>query len=385
MSHELDVNEATGEAAMISRIETPWHRLGIVFDPSENEMDLDSALRLAGLDFVVKKYRHGVDLPTEDGDVERVESDDAYSIVRLDRRKIIGTVGPNYKPLQQEEAFGPLRSLIDDGIARIETAGSLRGGAQVWMLVRFDVETIVKKALEAGASETLLSMLVDETLPYGLFTNDHSGKAKARIKETAIRVVCANTFAMSMSEKHDGISVEIVHGQNVVENYRAAAQLMLSGMAERYAKLAEARALMEATPLRDYAGWGERPFQRLVLDPMVPVAHLEEKIRRRDENPRTKAALKRATDLRAEIRQLWDSGRGHSGDGSTWEAFQGAVEWIDHSDSAVRGQDDRDERRARSLHDGTLAAMKSGIARRLFAYAAADDEGKRAMVFGKKA
>jgi len=378
MAHELDFNEMTGEAAMISRIETAWHRLGIVFDPSKGEMDLDSALRLAGLDWKVKKVNHfiwdeiaGIHKP----------SDDAFSIVRQDRQEVVGTVGSFYHPLQNEEAFGVLRPLLESGVARIETAGSLRGGKQVWMLVRFDVETILRKAIEAGGDESLLGLLVDENLPYGLFTNDHSGGARARIKETAVRVVCANTYGMSMNADEQGTSVEITHGKNVAESYKAAAQLMLNGVGQRFAALAQARQAMKVTILRDYLGWGERPFQRLVLDQVAPVAHLEAKILRRDDNPHTRTALEKANRVREEVRQLWTDGKGHEGDGSAWEAFQGAVEWIDHGQSSVKGKENRDEKRAESLHGGHLNGLKSRIARKLFAYAAADDEGKEALVF----
>lgn len=381
MAHELDWNEATGEAAMISRVETPWHRLGIVFDPSKNEMDLDAALRLAGLDWRVKKQSHFI--YDEVAGVHK-PSDDAYSVVRQDRMEVVGTVGGQYHPLQNDEAFGVLRPLLDEGTARIETAGSLRGGKQVWMLARFDVETIIKRAIEAGGDERLLGLLVDETLPYGLFTNDHSGGARARIKETAIRVVCANTFAMSMQAQEEGTSVEVKHSKSVAENYRLAAQLMLKGVGQRFADLARARVLMKETPLRDYAGWGERPFQRLVLDVVAPVAHLEAKIARRDDNPRTRAALTQASAKRDEVRRLWDAGKGHSGDGSAWEAFQGTVEWLDHGEKALTGKGNRAERRAESLYGGALASVKTRVARRLFAYAGADDEGKRALVFGAK-
>lgn len=416
MPADLDINQETGEAAMISRRLTPWHRAGIVF---EEDLDLDEALRLAGLDFRVRKVPHYIAVPqrvftfpimvTEEDARERLrirgvsleglqftrdaiglqvdrvdhkQSGDSFSIIREDRMEAIGTVGSTYEPLQNEDGFGVVRPLVEEGTAVIETAGSLRGGKQVWLLVRFDVETIVEKAIEAGADPKLLEALVDESLPYGLFTGDHSGGAKARIKETGIRVVCANTFDASMGSKEDGTSVEVTHGKNVVEAYAAAAKIMLAGVGSRFAKLAEARETMEATPLRDYGGWGERPYQRLVLDRIVPIAHLEEKIRRRDDNPHTRAALERASEKRMEIRTLWDDGAGHAGSGSAWEAFQGAVEWIDHAGSALVGSSDRDVRRVTSLHDGGLGRTKNRIARGLFAYAASDDDGKERMVFG---
>lgn len=371
MAHELDYSDSMGRHAMFSVKETPWHRLGIVLEDSP---DVDSALRLGGLDFEVEKVPHFIRLDGLDGAVEYKRSGDAFSIVRRDRQEVIGTVGSTYEPLQQETAFGVLRPVVDQGLATIETAGVLRGGKQVWMLARFNLGEIVRRAIEQGGDPTLIELIANEVVPYGLFTNDHSGAAKARMKETAVRVVCANTFGMAMGKAEEGTSVEITHGKNIEELYRTAANMMLSGVAQRYAQLARARALLETTDLR---GMEERPFRRLVLDPTVPIRHLERKVQRREDTVRTRIALDAAHGKRAEIRRLWDEGDGHTGSGSAWEAFQGLVQWTDHSSQSLNGQEERDERRATSLYDGTLGNIKSKVARGVFAYAAAENEDER--------
>jgi len=373
MSHELDINTQTGEAAMLSVRETPWHRLGVVLDEAA---DLDDALHIAGLDWRVEKQPHYIQIPLREGStlLQLKKSGDAFSIVRLDRHEVIGTVGASYGALQNEDAFGVLRPVLDSGVAQIETAGSLRRGKQVWMLVKFDVETIVQKAIEAGASPQLLSLLIDENVPYGLFTNDHSGGARARIKETAVRVVCANTFGVAMGRDEEGTSVEIVHSESVVESYKTAAQLLLTGMGTRFAKLAEARAQMKSTKLT------ARAHRILVLEPTIPVIHLERKIQRREDTGHTRTALTKASYKRNRITELWEDGAGHSGDESAWEAFQGLVEWLDHDQQSLTGQDNRDERRVTSLHDGTLGQIKSRIARRLFTYSTHDSDGQDKML-----
>jgi phage/plasmid-like protein (TIGR03299 family) len=378
MSHELDYNQATEKHAMISVKQTPWHRLGIVLDDAP---DLDLALELAGLNFGVEKVPHFFRLPytpetAHEGRYRR--SSDSFTIIRTDRMESIGTVGSTYQPLQNSDAFGVLRPILEDGVAKIETAGVLRGGSQVWMLTRFDLTTVIERAIEKGGDPELLEVLAGEVMPYGLFTNDHSGKAKGRIKETAIRVVCANTFGMAMGHDEEGTSVEVSHTANVTERYKAAAQKMLTGVAVRYAQLAKARMLMSRTTLGtrtdEIVG---RPFTKLVLDTAVPILHLERKIQRHEGTGHTTAALDKAHGLRKEIRELWFDGSGHEGNGSAWEAFQGSAEWIDHASASLRGQTDRDERRAASLYEGQLGRTKSRIARQLLAYAAADTAEKR--------
>ncbi len=366
MAHELDTNAATGEAAMLSVVETPWHRLGVILDSPPS---LVEALGLAGLDWEVRKVAHYADLEDGLADGERLprgtldfaHSSDSYSVVRWDRHEVIGTVGNAWQPLQNVDAFAPVEPLLDAGLATIETAGVLRNGKQVWMLIRFDTQAILERIEAGGADKAQVAMAMElfgEVLPYGLFTNDHSGGAKARIKETGVRVVCANTMGWALGKDEEGFSVEVGHTGDVTGNYMAAADMMLTGMANRYASLANYRDAMRNSRLTD------RDFKRLVLEPVVPIRHLEAKIQRREDSPQTRGAFERAHRRRNRLGELWHTGHGHVGDSSVWEAFQGLVQWCDHEDD-VPGAGNR----LTSLHDGTLGQIKQQAFRRLYSYA----------------
>lgn len=358
MGHELDRNEYGG-AAFVSRVRTAWHRLGTIL--SDEEMDglpFRELLRRAGVDFEVVKAPNFAQIETEDGNLLLVSTgDESFSIVRTDRNRVIGTVGSTYAPLQNRDAFAPVERLVDEGLAKLETAGSLRGGKQVWGLVSFDVERIVARAFdETDVPSRRLESFAEEVLPYGLFTNDHTGSARARMKETAVRVVCANTFAMSMGADEIGTSVEVSHTGDVDRNYAVATDLLLKSIAVRYAGAASVASTLKGRIL------SPAEYKENVLDRTVPIAHLEAKLRKggeADSSPRTAIALEKALERRSRIETLWTEGKGHAGDGSAWEAFQGFVQYADHeADSRDLGA---------SLADGHLDRLKNRVASSLAA------------------
>ncbi len=308
MAHELDTT-AAGSAAFVSRKLTAWHRLGTVLtDADMDALSLPELLELAGVGFDVVKAPNvsRVPCPTCDGEGEVISAyssdvllcpagcdngvveiacgSQSYSIVRTDRMEVIGSVGENYAPLQNVEAFGVLEPLLDSGIVQVETAGSLRGGKQVWTLVSFQVDEILRRVHESGAGQDVVvtaESVASEVLPYALFTNDHTGRARARIKETAIRVVCANTMAMSFGESV-GTDVEVTHAGDVTANYQAAAGLLLQSIASRYAGFAEKAVELRSRKL------SRVEFKENVLDVAAPIAHLEAKLREGANADRTK-------------------------------------------------------------------------------------------------
>lgn len=149
MPHEID-KSADGRDAMVYRGRTPWHRKGTELTADETR-DLTAAMHKAGLDFEGAKVPHHTLVRLEPGDPRPPDlvrgdvpyrlntSEDARSVVRQGTHQVIGTVDPSWHPLQNQDAFEPLRSLLESGTASIDTAGVLRGGRQVWMLVRLDV------------------------------------------------------------------------------------------------------------------------------------------------------------------------------------------------------------------------------------------------------
>jgi hypothetical protein len=66
------------------------------------------------------------------------------------------------------------------------------------------------------------------------------------------------------------------------------------------------------------------------------------------------------------VSRLWTSGKGHTGDGSAWEAYNGLVEAVDHDETAFptrRGS------RTEALMIGTLGDIKDRVGEALMAYA----------------
>ena len=377
MPAELDYL-ADGTAAFVST-ETAWHREGTILPDG---ITYDEAIEHGGLSWEVEKVPHYVKemrrarLPGWGPSVGYVKSPDSYSVVRKDRdgpEAVIGTVGEVWKPLQNHEAFGILRPMVDEGSVKIETAGVLRGGKQVWMLVQFNLQQIISHAEntlaamddvdEKSAMQGLYD-LIKETAPFAMFSNDFTGSAMARIMETWVRVVCANTFSMAVGNQK-GISVAVSHTSNVVEDYAKGAKVLLEGIGTRYAGLAETRAIMKRTILSEDIAFSSSPFRHLVLDAAFPILHLERKVQRREDSGHTRAALDKAHARRAAITERWTQGRGHTGDHSAWEAWQGAIQYFDH-ESALKN---KNSSRVTSLYDGSLSRIKSQIGRNLVAYA----------------
>ena len=183
---------------------TPWHGLGVVLD---NPPSVEEALAKANLDWTV------IPLPlyaVKPGDIfEEVEP---RAIMRVDTEEILGTIGANWTPLQNAEAFGIFAPLVEDKSLLLETAGSLKNGRRVWILARINSDSA-----EIGKG--------DEVRPYVLLSNAHDGTMAVRFGFTPIRVVCNNT--LSAAEK-DGSSrlIRIIHTPRLHENIGALRDML---------------------------------------------------------------------------------------------------------------------------------------------------------------
>src|SRR5688572_35450 len=139
MPHELD-QRANGTAAVFSVRQTPWHREGTVLRDAPS---LEEALRVGGLDFDVDvrplfvRSQPVPEIPMFTYD----PAGNAAATVRTDRGTVLGIVTERYQPLQNRDAFGVLEPLLDAGLASLETGGALRAGRDVWMLVRFNIDS----------------------------------------------------------------------------------------------------------------------------------------------------------------------------------------------------------------------------------------------------
>src|SRR5438128_2529125 len=115
--------------------QAPWHGLGVALD---NPPAVAEAIRLAGLDWTVDLRPCVAQLPGSlwGDEQDRFFGTDHFATIRMvaDIPRVLGVVGPNYRPLQNSEAFAFFQPFLDTGGATIETAGSLCHGRRVWIL-----------------------------------------------------------------------------------------------------------------------------------------------------------------------------------------------------------------------------------------------------------
>lgn len=187
MSHEVETMAYAGEV--------PWHGLGV---PVSNELSPDEMLVAAGLDWEVKK------VPLYYGDDSKVKISTKQALIRASDNKLFDIVSPNWKPLQNVEAFSIFKEFVEEGQMQMHTAGSLKDGQIVWALAKITDTFEVSKD--------------DPIEPYILLVNPHKrGKAMV-VESTAIRVVCWNTMTAAL-ETESSRRVSINHNQHWDKDY----------------------------------------------------------------------------------------------------------------------------------------------------------------------
>lgn len=190
MSHEIETNDS-----LVLADTAAWHGLGTVVKGAPNPF---AALRLAGLEWEVQESE------TVAGTFAdcKVSTDAHKMLVRSDDKTVLGMVGCDYRPVQNatlaELAYGFRKAGCDQGV-EVESAGSIRGGKRVWMLLR--------------AASIDMTGKGDEAVPYLMLGNSHDGTMALRVLPTSVRVVCSNTFHAALSARNAGWSFR--HTQNI--------------------------------------------------------------------------------------------------------------------------------------------------------------------------
>ena len=151
--------------------EKPWHGLETMVETAPTSAD---ALKLAGLDWTIDGK------PIYDGNGNEIHGYRANT--RSSDNSVLGIVGSRYQIVQNADAFEFTDALLGEGVT-YETAGSLRGGRQIWLLAKLPERYIVGDKFE----------------PYVCFTNTHDGTGAVRACMTPIRVVCNNTLNLALS------------------------------------------------------------------------------------------------------------------------------------------------------------------------------------------
>ena len=154
----------------------PWHGLGARVD---QDISIEEMLEAAGLNWHLDKLPLVAQLP----DGEELPIKDKFALTRNTDNKVMSVCSGAWTPFQPEETIGFMRDYVEAGGAKLETAGSLRGGRTVWGLAKLDHTFSVLKG--------------DEVKGYLLITSPMEVGRSTQVRTTTVRVVCANTLAMA--------------------------------------------------------------------------------------------------------------------------------------------------------------------------------------------
>ena len=293
MSHEIT---ATDGIVYAVGSEKPWHGLGTEVDPNLNAIEVMNA---AGLGWNVEK--RPVLYSTKDG-VSTIPGQ--VAIVRSDNEDVLGITTNRYSPLTNTEGFSAFQPILDTGLAKIETAGSLKGGKIVWALARMQEEQLT-------VSEQ------DKITPYILLSFGHDGLRAIRGGFTPVRVVCWNTLTSAENSASSKL-LRVFHRGDVKSHLDKVVEAMDLAMQEFRTTTEQYKKMLNTSiSLADI-----RNYVKVVLD-------LEES-----------TTNKRATNLINKVTALAENGIGSElASGTVWGAYNAITQHLSHE--AGRNADNR--------------------------------------------
>ena len=310
----------------------------------------DDAFKIARLDYPVEKRPCKIVLP--DGSL--VDSARAFVTMRTDRNIELGTVGKDYTVLQNRDAFDmTMRALVERGDIALETGGVLRDGAQAWLCGVLPLERFGPACQDVFGRELQ---------PFAFVTVDHSGKNANTVALTVIRPVCANTVRMIEHSVDAGRDKgrRVTHTGDVREKMRDAADELFGQF------VADAEQAAVAFRSLKNCFLTTEQFEQLVTHAAIGVHPAE----RKSFNPEARmaeAVVARWERKADAIRNVWHTGKGHTGDDSAWEAYNGVVELVDHDRELFPNRGG--VYRTQSLMRGTLRDVKDAVWNSLIGHA----------------
>ena len=190
---------------MVAAVETmawtgqvPWHGEGLEVAPDLTPHEM---MKAAKLDWTVSKRPiYTTHKPTneypikqdEDGnnyyaDLEMLNNPDRFALMRDSDNTWLGTCSGDYQVIQNERIFDFFQKFSKHANISMETAGSLRGGKDIFGLAKLNDSF----ALPGG----------DEINGFVLFRQPHEPGYAMSIQDTEVRVVCSNTLQLALREK----------------------------------------------------------------------------------------------------------------------------------------------------------------------------------------
>lgn len=312
-----------------------WHGEGLVLD--DYPVDWSDAREKAGLAWepTIRPVYHRIPKLDADGvGYEYVEVPDHRLVVRDDTEAVLGTVSDTFT-LVPHSVMGEIVEAIVGAGAKFETAGSCKGGAQVWALAYLD------EPYTLPGDDT-------EHLPFVALLNSHDGTGACKVVNTQVRVVCWNTYnAASMEGERSGRQFVFRHSSKVLDRIDEAKQA-LAGLRDEHAEWVELATELFGMPADD------RALNHFISE-FIPMPEAD------TISPRVRTNIDRARDT---FRHLYlDSptvSEAHRG--TALGLVHASVEYLDH----VRGFRNDDTYLGRTmLRPEPLKAKATAIARRV--------------------
>lgn len=122
-------------------------------------------------------------------------------VKRDDTGAVLGSVTDSFELITHAEMGNIIEALLQEsnGKLKFETAGSVKGGANVWALVFLD------EPVEVAGDDS-------ESYPFLALLNAHDGSGACKALFTTIRIVCWNTYnAASMQGDRSGLQYVFRH------------------------------------------------------------------------------------------------------------------------------------------------------------------------------
>lgn len=333
MAHQLET-WADGSASFASARLHAWHRLGTVLPDRFDAAQAMNHAKLGG--WRVRKEALQTTVLTADG-VSTLDVPEQFATVRTNpvtgRPDVLGVVGRGYTPIQNEEHAALLDALVDESGAHFETAGSLRGGRQVFLTMKLPT------TMQIGG--------VDPVDLYLVACNSHDGTSAFRLLVSPIRVVCANTQAIAIRRAQSSFSIRHTSGASgQIEQARQAL-----GLTFKYAETFQAQAdAMIAQAMTD------RQFRELI----DAVWHVDDKADTSAKAGPSKRSQTIAANRRGALVDLWRSSpTAEAIRGTAWGAYQAITEYTDHFAPIGEKRNPGAARAERAITSANVAAVKT--------------------------
>jgi phage/plasmid-like protein (TIGR03299 family) len=321
MAHNIE-EFADGSSAFFSAREVAWHKLGTITPDALTSSD---ALKTAQLDWPVKVSENPIST-TVDG--KTVTLQDKYLTYRNHSKAgltALGVVGNRYTPIQNLEAFDFLNHIADESGAVFETAGSLNGGARVFVTMKFPESM----KLASGTD------VIDN---YIMAVNSHDGSSSFTVAVTPIRAVCTNTVRLALNSAVSKISLK--HTAGASAKVQQARETL--GIVFKYQEAFEQE--VEQMLSEKFTDAQYKKF----IEVLVPEPKGE--LSTRAENS--------FEQKRGELMALWKAPTQSNIAGTKWAAYNAVAEWSDWA-KPVRSKEGKDEVRAERLILGNGEKFKN--------------------------